>query len=65
MLTVVDLHQEHELSASAMGKVAGGNVISQIVQNALQQCCSGSGSALSGLAGESVDDEHKDWIEIF
>jgi hypothetical protein len=48
-----------------MGEVAGGNVISQIVQSALQQCCSGSGSALSGLAGESVDDEHKDWIEIF
>ncbi len=32
MLTINDLHSEQELSSFEMGKVAGGNVISNILQ---------------------------------
>jgi hypothetical protein len=58
MLTIVDLPQEQELSGSDMRKVAGGNVIGNIVQIAN---AGSAGSLPTGLKGESTDADYKDW----
>ncbi len=50
MLTIVDLHQEQELSASSMREVIGGMFDAYL--------------SLDGIKGESQEDQHKDWIEI-
>jgi hypothetical protein len=56
MLTINDLPQEQELSSSDMRKVAGGNVISNIVQIAGFGSGSGSGSGSNGgLEGIKLD----------
>jgi hypothetical protein len=51
MLTIVDLHEEKELSSSDLAKVAGG--------------ASPAFLNLDGIVGESLEGDHKDWIEVF
>jgi hypothetical protein len=67
MLKIIDLNRNEELSASQMHKVSGGMFgFDWYVQNGPPAGSPAAGGSTtvgpSGIAGESQDDVHKDWI---